>query len=238
VLENTTAALIVEHSIVGTILVSADQVRADPNRIAISDSIVDATNANLVAIGAPVHPIAFGTLTIARTTVIGQVQAHAIDLAENSIFYGLVRVARRQRGCVRFCWLSPGSRTPRRYTCQPEAAEQAAEDELHQRHAGEVRRRQIAGEAPPPPLTQADIAAARQGARSRVRPQFNSLRYGMPTYCQLAPACAEEIARGADDESELGAFHDLYQPQRAANLRARLDEYTPAGMDAGIFFAT
>jgi len=41
---------------------------------------------------------------------------------------------------------------------------------------------------------------------------------------------------GLDDESELGVFHDLFQPQRAANLRARLDEHTPAGMDAGIVY--
>jgi hypothetical protein len=228
VLENTTAALKIDHSIVGTILVLADQVKAEPNRIAIADSVVDATDANLVAIGALTHPIAFAALTIARTTVIGQVQAHAIDLAENSIFYGLVRVARRQRGCVRFCWLPPGSRTPRRYQCQPEAAAAAAEEALRQRQAD-------AGEPAP---AQAEIDAARMRARNRVRPQFNSLRYGTPTYCQLALACADEIARGADDEAELGVFHDLYQPQRLANLRARLDEYTPAGMDAGVFFAS
>jgi hypothetical protein len=36
----------------------------------------------------------------------------------------------------------------------------------------------------------------------------------------------------------MGAFHDLYQPQRESNLRARLDEYTPAGMTAGILFAS
>jgi hypothetical protein len=36
----------------------------------------------------------------------------------------------------------------------------------------------------------------------------------------------------------MGAFHDLYQPQREANLRARLDEYTPAGVNAGIIFAS
>jgi hypothetical protein len=72
----------------------------------------------------------------------------------------------------------------------------------------------------------------------RVEPEFNSTRYGTPTYCQLADTCAEEITRGADDESEVGAFHDLYQPQRADNLRARLEEFTPAGMDAGIINAT
>ena len=70
-----------------------------------------------------------------------------------------------------------------------------------------------------------------------MRPRFNSQRYGTPTYCQLAADCAAEIARGADDELEMGAFHDLFQPQRIANLRARLDEYTPAGMEAGIVVA-
>jgi hypothetical protein len=62
------------------------------------------------------------------------------------------------------------------------------------------------------------------------------LRYGEPVYCQLATGCAEEIIRGADDESEMGVFHDLFNPQRTANLRARLAEYTPAGMEAGVLF--
>jgi hypothetical protein len=63
------------------------------------------------------------------------------------------------------------------------------------------------------------------------------VRYGTPAYCQLAATCAEEIKRGADDESEMGVFHDLFQPQREANLRTRLDEFTPAGTDAGIILA-
>src|SRR5262249_61780002 len=85
-----------------------------------------------------------------------------------------------------------------------------------------------------PPLSGDESLRQKQFARQRVRPRFNSVRYGAPTYCQLASDCADEIARGADDESEMGAFHDLFQPQRIANLRARLDEYTPASMDAGI----
>ena len=72
----------------------------------------------------------------------------------------------------------------------------------------------------------------------RIRPQFTSLRYGDPGYCQLGRWCAAEIRRGADDESELGAFHDLYAPQREANLRARLDEYLRFGLEAGILYAT
>ena len=69
-----------------------------------------------------------------------------------------------------------------------------------------------------------------------MRPQFNSKRYGLPAYCQLADACAVEITRGAEDEAEMGVFHDLYQPQRADNLRARLDQYMPSGMETAIIF--
>jgi hypothetical protein len=79
---------------------------------------------------------------------------------------------------------------------------------------------------------------ARSREESRVRPKFNSTRYGHPSYCQLAEFCPEEITRGADDESEMGVFHELFQPQRVANLRTRLDEFTPAGTDARIIFAT
>jgi hypothetical protein len=35
----------------------------------------------------------------------------------------------------------------------------------------------------------------------------------------------------------LGVFHDLFQPQREANLRTRLDEFTPAGINAGVVLA-
>ena len=110
----------------------------------------------------------------------------------------------------------PRSRTPRRFDCQPDLVEAAA----------------IEGLTDP-----ADREAAKAQARKRVRPQFRSVRYGTPVYAQLAGGCAEEIRRGADDESEMGVFHDLFEPQRAANLRARLDEYTPAGVDAGLIFA-
>jgi hypothetical protein len=35
----------------------------------------------------------------------------------------------------------------------------------------------------------------------------------------------------------MGAFHDLFLPQRIANLRLRLEHATPAGMDTGIIYA-
>jgi uncharacterized repeat protein (TIGR01451 family) len=83
---------------------------------------------------------------------------------------------------------------------------------------------------------QAFLAAIIRRVRERVQPRFNSTRYGTPTYAQLALYCTDEITRGADDESEMGAFHDLFQPQRATNLEARLNEFVPAGMDAAIVY--
>ena len=142
---------------------------------------------------------------------------HAIAKADDSIFMGCVNVARRQLGCMRFCYVPPGCRTPRRYHCQPDLVTQALKD-LH--------------------LSDAQLTTLTGSERLRVRPQFTDSRYGMPGYAQLSITGAAEIARGAEDESEMGVFHDLFQPQREANLLARLEEYTPAGMDAGIIFTT
>ena len=213
VLDNSTARVDIDHSIVGTIHIKEDEVRTDPLPVRILDSIVDATTLDLEAISAVfeadgVVRKAHAVLTVARSTVFGGVHVHSIDLAENAIFMSVVRVARSQVGCVRFCYVTPASRTPRRYRCQPDLAEANA----------------TAADAPHEIL--------------RVRPAFTSVRYGEPAYCQLACDGPLEISGGAGDESEMGAFHDLFQPQRAANLRARLDEFTPAGMDAGLIYVT
>ena len=66
-------------------------------------------------------------------------------------------------------------------------------------------------------------------------PHFTSLRYGVPGYCQLGPRTPQAIARGADDESEMGVYHFLFQPQRESDLATRLDEYLRVGLQAGIF---
>lgn len=69
-------------------------------------------------------------------------------------------------------------------------------------------------------------------------PRFSSLRYGDPGYCQLHASCPCEIRTGAADEGEMGAFHDVYGPQRQAGLAVRLDEYLRFGLEAGLFFAS
>ncbi len=211
----------IEHSILGAIRVNRDETRENPLSLHISDSIIDATSQERVAIGAPEKLCAHATLEVRRTTIFGQVEMRAIVLAEDSIFMGLIRVCRRQAGCIRFCYITAGSRTPRRFECQPDMVEAAA-----------------ISLAASLTLTAPDRLNLVVTERLRVRPQFNSIRYGTPTYCQLADTCAQEIKAGASDQSEMGAFHDLYQTQRAANLAARLDEYTPAGLEASVRFAS
>jgi len=215
-ISTTKACIVIQHSIIGAIHVHHDEVKHDPVKIMINDSIVDATSNELVVLDAPGCPVAHAVLTIKRCTVFGKINCHAIELAENSIFMGHIHVARRQIGCIRFCYVEPGSRTPRRFRCQPDLVEHGLDQTL------------------PTEI----VTITRQSERLRVRPQFNSTRYAMPSYCQLAITCAEEIKRGADDESEMGVFHDLFQPQRTANLNARLGEYTPAGMETGIVYAS
>lgn len=221
ILENTTACVQIERSILGTILVITGEVDTDPLPIHIAESILDATGRHREALSAPECRHAHAMVSIYRSTVIGEVHTHAIPLAENSIFDGRMHVARRGIGCLRFCYVPSGSRTPRRYHCQPDLV-----------HAG-LRERAELGE-----LEQAELPASCNLAEQRVRPRFTSVYYGTPAYGQLAAGCAPEITRGAEDGAELGAFHDLFQPQREDNLRVRLEEFLPAGLDAGIIYVS
>ncbi|MFG2967182.1 hypothetical protein ACGFZS_28300 [Streptomyces sp. NPDC048288] len=190
VLDRTTACLQIEHSILGTIEVIGDEVTEDPLDIHLRDSVLDATGHDREALSAPDRRHAHAVLHLHRTTVIGEIHTHAVEIAENSILTGRLQVARRGIGCLRYSAVPEGSRTPRRHRC------------------------------------------------TTVRPLFAAVRYGTPWYAQSADGGPEEIRRGSDDGAELGAFHDLYRPQREDGLRARLAEYTPADSDAGIFYVT
>jgi len=361
---NCTASVRIERSILGSIQVNQDEVGSDPVPISFTDSILDATSDAREAVGAPSWPLAHAILTIVRTTVFGEVLTHAIALAEDSIFTGKVQVARRQIGCMRFCYVPPGSRTPRRYRCQPDLAEREARtgipveavggpvsvpievggdlgedgggqvgvepanlqltmetthpapavggvitlsllaDNRGPRDATDIELTIVApvnATAPdegcleavsivasqgtlvsddtpevvwkmgdlkagscamltavlkvlavckPPVLTAAITsqnfigdgaafaAGALAGARQAVMPRFTSTHYGRPGYVQLELCTSPAILRGASDESEMGAFHDLFQPQRAASLEAQLADFVPAGMEAGSIFTS
>lgn len=200
--------VVVEHSILGAVEVTMDEVKTEPVPLVLRDSVLDATRRDRQALHAPGAVAAHARLRVERSTVIGEVQVHALELASDSLFLGLLRVARRQIGCMRFCSYVPGSRPPRRFACQPDLAVAAAPAGLAERE------------------------------RRRVRPLLDSTRYGTPTYCRLADAGAPEIRRGAADESEMGVYHDLFQPQRDLGLRTRLGELTPAGSEAGVIYVT
>jgi hypothetical protein len=202
IIESGVVTLEVDHSIVGGIRAHEDA------KVGVSSSIVDATDPTNVAYSALDAKSAGGEVSIVATTLIGKVRSRVLRLVSNSIIAARlaasdawtfpVHADRRQDGCVRFSFIPIGSRTPRRFQCQPANATDAL----------------------------------------RVQPQFTAERYGAPAYGQLSDRCAKEIRTGADDESEMGAFHDLFAPQRETNLSIRLDEYLRFGLDAGVFHAS
>ena len=65
-----------------------------------------------------------------------------------------------------------------------------------------------------------------------------TLRRAPSAYGQLASTCPREIAAGAEDEGEMGAFNFLRNPQRLTNLTTRMDEYLRFGLEAGVVFVT
>lgn len=222
-LTRTPAKLVVDHAIIGSVRVILDEPAGDPVRIDAHDSVIDATGTHLPAISGPEDGYAYATVRLRRCTVIGTVLVHVLALGDDTIFMGLLRVARRQQGCARFCWIEPGSRTPARYECQPDLVRQAISADAA---------------ASGGTLPASQVSAEQDAETDRVRPRFGSLGYGSPLYCQLAQDCAPEITSGADDQSELGAFHDLFQPQRLANLSDRLQDFTPADMSSAVFIVT
>lgn len=230
IIESKDAEVVIDSCTIGRI--SA----VEGARVKISNSIVDATSETGIAYSSEEgpDPLPGAVLDVVKNcTIIGKVRTVGMSLVSNTIFLAGLEAGdewespiwsdRRQEGCIRFSYLPPGSRVPRRYMCQPDLAERAGEDRL----------RAKAGLILPGPD---EIAAAREAERVRVRPQMTSVRYGDPGYCQIGKICAVEIKTGAHDESEMGAFHDLYQPQRETNLRMRLEKYLRFGLEAGIFY--
>jgi hypothetical protein len=188
----------VERSILGAVGLHRDA------RMGAVDAIIDANAQDRIAVGEPGDTGVGGALSLEGVTVIGRVRVDALDLVSNSVLLAratpperAVEARRRQEGCIRFSYVPPGSRTPRRHRCQPAA----------------------------------DVDPV------RVRPALRSARYPGGGYGRLADVTAREILRGAEDESEMGAFHHLHLQQREAHLRTRLDEHTRFGLEAGVLHA-
>jgi hypothetical protein len=60
-----------------------------------------------------------GDADIDSSTVLGAVTVRRL-VGSDSLFTGTVHTDRRQDGCVRFSYVPPGSRTPRRHRCEPD----------------------------------------------------------------------------------------------------------------------
>ena len=207
------ATVVVERCILGPI------VAVEGSHVELTDSAIDAGAAGAVAVcGRPpgARTVASasdtvigdgttpaGEVALTACTVIGGIHCTQLD-ASNSILLAelptgdprlaAIHARRRQVGCLRYSFVPPQSRVPRRYRCQPE--------------------------------------------RAGIRPRFTSLNFADPAYLQLSTATPDAIRTGADDESEMGATHLLYTPQREANLLLRLDEYLRFGLQAGFWYAT
>jgi hypothetical protein len=216
---DTAVAIRVERSITGAIRVIRARPDLAPSPCLIDTSIVDAQAEAAPAIGGESGRNAGIALTLRRSTILGAVRVHAIVLAENAIFAGEVHAARRQQGCVRCCYVPPGSRTPPRFQCQPDLAERTLDEALEREH-----------------LSAEERSSLFSAMRHRVKPVFTSTRRGAPGYFQLAQRCPREISRGAEDAAEMGVYHDLFVPQREDMLLERIAGSVPLGVAAGITF--
>jgi hypothetical protein len=68
------------------------------------------------------------------------------------------------------------------------------------------------------------------------QPIFFAFRYGRPGYMKLLSSTPDVVRRGADDSSEMGAFHFVLAPLRETDLRVRMQEYMPVGLEFGIIY--
>jgi hypothetical protein len=68
------------------------------------------------------------------------------------------------------------------------------------------------------------------------QPTFLASRYGRPGYMKLLASTPDVVRCGADDGGEMGAFHFVLAPLRETDLRVRMTEYMPVGLEFGIIY--
>jgi len=176
--------------------------------VTITNSIVDATHESGVAFAAIDGVAGGGALSVTSSTIIGKVHTSSLDLASNAIFLASLATGDGWQAPV---WSDRRQQGCVRFCYLPLASR--------------VPRRYRCQPT-------ADATAV------TLRPNFTSVRYGEPGYCQLSRNCPVEIRQGADDGSEIGVFRELFQAQRESNLRIRLAEYSRFDLDVGFVFVT
>lgn len=221
-LKNQEMRLEIAFSIVGPL-----RVPAHADGIWALDSIIDGGKADAIAAPSPGDSPG-PPLWLERVTIFGRTRAQVITQASEAIFDSEVIVGRQQVGCVRFSFVpEKDSVTPKRYRCQPDL-------EI----AAQIEAAEAAALAAGDTIDDADRAAIAAWVRQWLAPAYTSKQYGDPEYAQLRLSCPSQIAMGAEDGSEMGAFCHLKQPQREANLRLRVKEYLPFGLETGLIYVT
>lgn len=205
--------------VLGRIRVESPEAGLDPIPVSIEASVLDASEPGGRAVLGDEDRPAWVSLSVQRVTVLGGAHVHSVELVEDSIFTGPIDLERRQRGTVRYSFIPPGSSTPRRIRCQPDDGVAAAEAAAAGR-----------------PTREREFVVSE--ALERLAPRFDGANFGDPAFARLSFDAAPELTQGAHDGGEMGAYHDLWQALRVADLGARLQEFTPAGADIDIRFAS
>ncbi len=200
--------VVVQRSILGGFWVN---VEAAAN---LSDSIVDATDMSAVAYAAKVDPVTNrpqpgGVLTLTGCTVVGKVYASLLSLVSDSIVWAQLSAA--DLAVTPPLWSAPLWAVRRQEGC--------------------VRFSYL----PPRSIVPRQFKCVEQEEGSS-QPLFYSLRYGNPAYAKLSPLTDDAVRRGADDGGEMGAFHFVLAPLRETDLRVRMQEYLPVGLEFGVFY--
>jgi hypothetical protein len=141
------------------------------------------------------------------STILGTVRCGQLN-ATSCLFDDLVTVEQQQDGCVRFSYVPPASRTPRRFRCQPDMA---LED--------------VTGDA-----------AASTRLRLRLRPQFLAVDVHAPGFLLLDALTPAAIRGAAEDGGEPGCWNHLQHGVRLANLNNALPQFLRFGLEPGLFF--
>ncbi|MDX1530746.1 MAG: phage tail protein, partial [Rhodothermales bacterium] len=139
--QNPELAVELDHSLAGPVVVP-ETVRS----VRVADSVLQAARTNgtrgpvLSAAGGEAGPPA----TIVRATLLGGVHVRELALGSETLFTEAVVAERLQTGCVRFSYVPAGSRTPRRYRCQPDLALRERADALELESVADLSASEIA----------------------------------------------------------------------------------------------
>jgi len=178
--------------------------------VTLTGCIVDATDPGYTAYAATDETDGGAALTLNACTVVGKVHSTLLTLVTNSIVWANM--------------LKPGTKPPFPKNVTPGLV-------ADRKQQGCVRFSFLPYDAiTPPPFHCVQQAAAAP------QPLFVTTHYGQPGYLKLMASTDNSIRRGADDGGEMGAYHSLLAPQRESDLKIRMQEYLPVGLEFGLIY--